>query len=35
MSGLKGGVTYYFRVMAYNKVGESDYSNSGSATAYD
>jgi hypothetical protein len=35
MSGLKEGVTYYFRVMAYNKAGESDYSNSDSATAYD
>ena len=35
MNGLKEGVTYYFRVIAYNKAGESDYSNSGSATAYD
>ena len=32
-SGLKEGMTYWFRVKAFNKAGESDYSNSDSAIA--
>lgn len=34
-TGLKAGVTYYFRVKAYNKVGDSEYCDPGSATAYE
>ncbi|MBM3250043.1 MAG: tandem-95 repeat protein, partial [Candidatus Omnitrophica bacterium] len=31
-SGLTGGITYYYRVCAYNSKGDSDYSNTASAT---
>ncbi|UCB46600.1 MAG: fibronectin type III domain-containing protein [Spirochaetota bacterium] len=34
IGGLKDGVTYYFRLFAYNRIGESSYSNVDSATAY-
>jgi phosphodiesterase/alkaline phosphatase D-like protein len=33
IGGLKEGITYYFRVKAYNKAGESAYSNTDSAVA--